>query len=25
MAKFDGEFAERTLTYAGSARLRYAW
>lgn len=25
MAKFDGEFAERTLTYAGTARLRYAW
>ncbi|MBR0810835.1 hypothetical protein JQ544_04835 [Bradyrhizobium diazoefficiens] len=25
MAKLDGEFAERSLTYAGSARLRYAW
>ncbi|MHC4042579.1 autotransporter family protein [Bradyrhizobium sp. 23AC] len=25
MAKFDGEFAERSLTYAGTARLRYAW
>lgn len=25
MAKFDGEFAERSQTYAGTARLRYAW
>lgn len=25
MAKFDGEFAERSTTYAGTARLRYAW
>jgi autotransporter-associated beta strand protein len=25
MAKFDGEFAEQSQTYAGTARLRYAW
>jgi len=25
MGKFDGEFADRSLTYAGTARLRYAW
>lgn len=25
MAKFDGEFAERSQTYAGTARLRYVW
>ncbi|MGL5164631.1 MAG: autotransporter domain-containing protein [Afipia sp.] len=25
MAKFDGELAERSQTYAGTARLRYAW
>ncbi|WP_299805780.1 autotransporter outer membrane beta-barrel domain-containing protein [Tardiphaga sp.] len=25
MAKFEGEFAERSQTYAGTARLRYAW
>ncbi|OKO71470.1 hypothetical protein AC630_32680 [Bradyrhizobium sp. AS23.2] len=24
-AKFDGEFTEQSLTYAGTARLRYAW
>jgi uncharacterized protein with beta-barrel porin domain len=25
MAKFDGEFANRSQTYAGTARLRYTW
>jgi outer membrane autotransporter protein len=25
MGKFDGEFAPRTQTYAGTARLRYVW
>jgi outer membrane autotransporter protein len=25
LAKFDGEFAERSTTYAGAARLRYTW
>jgi len=23
--KFDGEFAEHSHTYAGTARLRYTW
>jgi uncharacterized protein with beta-barrel porin domain len=23
--KFDGEFANRTQTYAGTATLRYGW
>ena len=23
--KFDGEFANRTRTYAGTATLRYGW
>ncbi|HEX7791440.1 MAG TPA: autotransporter outer membrane beta-barrel domain-containing protein [Afipia sp.] len=25
MAKFDGEFSERTQTYAGTGRVRYVW
>jgi uncharacterized protein with beta-barrel porin domain len=25
MAKFDGEFAKRSDTYSGTARVRYAW
>ncbi len=25
MGKFDGEFASRSRTYTGTARLRYAW
>lgn len=25
MAKFDGEFANRSQTYAGTGRLRYSW
>jgi uncharacterized protein with beta-barrel porin domain len=24
-AKFDGEFAERAQTYAGTGKVRYAW
>ena len=25
MAKFDGEFASRTQTYTGTARIKYSW
>jgi uncharacterized protein with beta-barrel porin domain len=25
LAKFDGEFANRSQTYSGTGRIRYAW
>jgi hypothetical protein len=25
MAKFDGEFASRSQTYTGTARVKYSW
>jgi uncharacterized protein with beta-barrel porin domain len=25
LAKFDGEFADRSQTYSGTGRLRYTW
>jgi hypothetical protein len=25
LAKFDGEFASRSFTYAGTGTVRYAW
>jgi uncharacterized protein with beta-barrel porin domain len=25
MAKFDGEFGDRSRTYTGTAKLRYSW
>jgi hypothetical protein len=25
MAKFDGELSDRTVTYAGTGRIRYTW
>ena len=25
MAKFDGEFASRSQTYAGTAQIKYSW